>query len=91
VKIRKRQKPEDIEAITFDELVEHGRKTTNHSVNGMPWSFYYKGTPVTHENDNCYIVGGEHFHRGDMLVNHGNQQPVPFSRVEFDEEYEEVI
>jgi hypothetical protein len=88
MKIQRKSKPEDIDAITFDELVEHGRASGANIVNGMPWSFHYKETAVTHENDDCYIVGGELFLRGDMLVSHGGQQPVPFSRAEFEEEYE---
>jgi hypothetical protein len=91
MKIRPKPKPlPDLEAITFEELVEHGKSTGAPVINGMPWSFHYKNTAVTHENDDCYIVGGEHFRRGDMLVSEGDGQPVPFSRAEFDEEYEEI-
>ena len=43
-----RKKPVVIEAITFDELVEHGRQS-GAIVNGMPWSFEYNGHPITHE------------------------------------------
>lgn len=88
MKIRRKPKNEELEAITFEELIEYGRLNTTNIVNGMPWSFHYKDTPVTHENDDCYIVGCEHFHRGDMLVSDGKGQPVPFSKAEFDEEYE---
>lgn len=41
-------------------------------MNGMPWSFEYKGHPVTHENDRCYIIPtleGDHFFTTeDMLI-----------------------
>ncbi len=42
--------------MTFDELVEFGRKNGANIVNGMPWSFTYKGYAVSHENDDCYII-----------------------------------
>ena len=66
-----RKKPVVIEAITFDELVEYGRKAVGVSL-GMPWSFSYAGHPVTHENDNCYLIptleGTMRFDRDDMLI-----------------------
>lgn len=67
-----RKKPVVIEAITFDDLVEHGRANGGNIVNGMPWSFSYKGHAITHENDNCYLIptleGTMRFERGDMLI-----------------------
>lgn len=53
-----RKKPVVIEAITFDELVTHGLKQVdgNSIHNGMPWSFDYKGHPITHESDECYLI-----------------------------------
>ena len=33
------KKPVEVEAITFDELVQHGREVGGNIVNGMPWSF----------------------------------------------------
>lgn len=44
--------------VKFDELLAHGRSVVPESqwVNGMPWAFQYDGFPVTHENDNCYLV-----------------------------------
>lgn len=68
-----RKKPVVIEAITFDELVEYGRTHGYESiVNGMPWSFDYKGQRITHENDDCYLVptleGTTKFNRGEMLI-----------------------
>ena len=66
-----RKKPVVIEAITFDELVEHGRQS-GAIVNGMPWSFEYNGHPITHENDDCYLImtleGTMRMDRGDMLI-----------------------
>jgi hypothetical protein len=68
-----RKKPVVIEAITFNELVTygltHGATTI---VNCMPWSFTYEGHPITHENDDCYLIptleGTMQFKRGDMLI-----------------------
>jgi hypothetical protein len=69
---RFRKKPVVIEAITFDELVAHGLANGANVVNGMPWSFSYAGHPITHENDNCYLIptleGTMKFERGDMLI-----------------------
>lgn len=67
-----RKKPVVIEAITFEELVEHGVRSGAPIINNMPWSFSYAGQPITHENDNCYLIptleGTMKFQRGDMLV-----------------------
>jgi hypothetical protein len=51
-----RQKPVVIEAITFDEFVEYGKMHSDNIVNGMPWSFEYKGHSITHEHDSCYLI-----------------------------------
>lgn len=51
-----RKKPVVIEAITFDELVQHGKDSAPNLVNGVPWSFNYNGHPITHENDQCYLI-----------------------------------
>ncbi len=67
-----RKKPVVIEAITFDELVQHGRDNGANIVNGMPLSFKYAGHPITHENDECYLIptleGTMKMMRGDMLI-----------------------
>jgi len=67
-----RKKPVVVEAITFDELVRYGFANGANVVNGMPWSFQYAGKPITHENDDCYLIptqeGTMKFNRGDMLI-----------------------
>lgn len=67
-----RKKPVVIEAITFEELVAHGITAADHLMNGVPWSFKYQGHPITHENDDCYLIptleGTMRFERGDMLI-----------------------
>lgn len=51
-----RKKPVVIEAITFDELVQHGLRSTDNVVCGMPWSFEYNGHPISHETDTSYCI-----------------------------------
>jgi hypothetical protein len=66
------KKPVTIEAITFEELIEYGKNNGANIVNGMPWSFNYAGQPITHENDECYLIptleGTMKFTPGDMLI-----------------------
>lgn len=66
------KKPVIIEAITFDELVQYGRDHGANIVGGMPWSFQYAGHPITHENDDCYLIptleGTMKMGRSDMLI-----------------------
>lgn len=66
------KKPVVIEAITFDELVMHGKANATNIVNGMPWSFKYAEHQITHENDDCYLIptleGVMQMRRGDMLI-----------------------
>jgi len=68
-----RKLPVEVEAITFEELVDYGLQNCGKNiVNGMPWSFDYKGHRITHENDNCYLIptleGTMRFDRGDFLI-----------------------
>lgn len=67
-----RKKPVVIEAITFDELVNHGVAAGANIVGGMPWSFNYAGRPISHENDDCYLIptleGTMKMGRDDMLI-----------------------
>lgn len=57
---------------SFDDLVEYGRLTSEvQGENRMPWSFTLEGHPVTHENDDLYLISLPdrtlRFRRGDML------------------------
>jgi hypothetical protein len=67
-----RKKPVVIEAITFDELVAYGVSVSRGLIGGYPWSFVYNGHPITHENDDCYLIttleGTMKMQRGDMLI-----------------------
>ena len=90
---RYRKKPIIIEAITFNELVGYGLVNgASTVVNGMPWSFSYQGHPITHENDDCYLVptleGIMKFERGDMLITGVQGEIYPCKRSIFDATYE---
>lgn len=70
---RYRKKPVVIEALTFDEMVEHGRAQPGANiVNGVPWAFTINGHGITHENDDLYIIctleGTHRMTRDDMLL-----------------------
>jgi hypothetical protein len=46
-----------VEFITFDDFIQYGKEhSDNLSENGIPWSFTYNQTPVTHENDEAYVI-----------------------------------
>ena len=87
-----RKKPIVIEAITFDELVKHGKTQVNNRVNGMPTSFKYKGQHITHESDDCYLIptleGIMKFMRGDMLITGVNGEIYPCKPDIFEMTYE---
>lgn len=92
---RFRKKPVVIEAVTFDELVEYGRSHGVNLHNGMPWSFTYGGHPVTHENDDCYLIptleGTMRFNRGDMLITGVKGEIYPCKPDIFAATYEAVL
>ena len=89
-----RKKPVEVEAITFDEFVEYGRQHTDNIVNGMPWSFEYKGHPVTHGSDTCYLIPtleGDHlFTPDDMLITGVKGEIYPCKIDIFHQTYERV-
>lgn len=66
------KKPVVVEAITFDELVQHGRDNGSNIVHGMPWHIEYAGRGISHENDKCYLIptleGTMKFTPDDMLI-----------------------
>jgi hypothetical protein len=67
-----KKKPVVIEAIGFDEFVMYGRMVAESIIDGYPWSFTYKGYPITHEDNDTYLIptleGTMRFQRGDMLI-----------------------
>jgi hypothetical protein len=92
--VKFRKKPVVIEAITFDELVQHGIASGAPTQNGMPWSFDYQGQPITHENDDCYLIptleGTMRFERGDMLITGVKGEIYPCKGDIFEQTYEAV-
>lgn len=88
-----RKKPVVIDAVTFDEFVKYGIDSGADIVNnGMPWSFSYKGQPVTHETDDSYSVltleGSMLFRRGDMLITGVQGEIYPCKKEIFDATYD---
>lgn len=87
-----RKKPVVIEAITFNELVEIGIRSGASTTKGMPWSFDYQGHPITHENDDCYLIptleGTMKFMRGEMLITGVNGEIYPCKPDIFEKTYE---
>ena len=69
-----RMKPMIVEALSFDELIKYGLTQTENVYNNMPWSFEYMRVPITHETDDCYIIGGtERFTKNHLLVIKNNE------------------
>lgn len=89
-----RKRPVLIEAITFVELVEYGKQSGANIVNGMPWSFQYKDQPITHENDECYLIptleGTMKFTPNDMLITGVSGEIYPCKLDIFEATYERV-
>lgn len=91
-----RKKPVQIEAITWNELLEHGKKEVGNQglINGMPWNFEYGGHPITHENDECYLIptleGIHNMTPKDMLITGVNGEIYPCKLDIFRKTYEAV-
>lgn len=86
------KKPVTVEAITFQELVDHGRRVAPESINGgMPWSFTYAGHQISHENDTCYLIptleGTMKMGPGDMLITGVKGEIYPCKRDIFEATY----
>ena len=86
------KKPVTVEAITFQELVDHGRRVAPESINGgMPWSFTYAGHHISHENDTCYLIptleGTMKMGRDDMLITGVKGEIYPCKRDIFEATY----
>lgn len=88
-----RKRPVEVEAITFDELVHRGLNCEGANiVGGMPWSFKYNGHPITHENNECYLIptleGTMRFTPEDMLITGVKGEIYPCKLDIFDKTYE---
>ena len=90
------KKPVQVRAITFEALVAHGLRSGAPcpGTPGMPWSFQYEGQPITHENDDCYLIptleGTMKFQRGDMLITGVKGEIYPCKKEIFDATYSRV-
>lgn len=90
-----KKKPVVIEAITFGELVAHGRTAVpSLGPNDMPWSFQYAGHPITHETDRCYLIptleGTMKMTPDDMLIMGVNGEIYPCKLDIFAKTYDPV-
>lgn len=92
-----RKKPIEIEAITFDELVEYGKTVDPLDAKehgGFAWSFDYEGHPITHENDQCYLIptleGTHNMTPNDMLLTGAQGEIYPCKIDIFKETYDKV-
>lgn len=89
-----RKKPIVIEAITFEELVQHGRDNGANIIGCVPWSFKYNGHWITHENDECYLIptpeGTMLMTPDDVLITGVNGEIYPCKRDVFELTYEPV-
>lgn len=88
-----RKKPVVIDAITFEELIGHGKRSTrSRAANGMPRSFTYKGHAITHERDDCYLIptleGTHNMTPDDMLITGVKGEIYPCKRDIFEATYE---
>ena len=92
-----RKKPVVIEAISFDEFVEFGIANGGNVVNGLPWSFEYKGFPITHDcqtGEERYCIptleGDLYMTRNDVLITGVQGEIYPCKKDIFEATYEEV-
>lgn len=89
-----KKKPVVIEAITWDEFIEHGKSEVGKEniTNEMPWSFDYGGHAVTHENDECYLIptleGTHNMTPQDMLITGVQGEIYPCKLDIFEQTYE---
>ncbi len=89
-----RNKPVVIEAITFEELMKHGGNSGAELINGMPWSFEYKGHAITHKTDEGYLIptleGSHLMTPNDMLITGIQGEIYPCKIDIFKETYEQI-
>ena len=70
------KRPVTVEYITFDDLLEYVRHDYTENelnlVDGIPWSFSFKGHFISHETDTCYSIptleGTYSFTPDDVLI-----------------------
>lgn len=52
--------------VPFDEVIAWARENADSVVDGVPWSFTYKGFCFTHEHDDLYSIGGCDVRQGPL-------------------------
>lgn len=69
---------------TFEEFIEFGKYNGGNIVDGLPWSFKFYGNPVTHENNNCYLISNPNnyykFTTDDVLLIFNNGEVLPCNK-----------
>lgn len=89
------KKPIVVEAITFEELVNHGIGAGANVVANMPWSWDYNGHAITHENDECYLIptleGTMKMTPNDMLITGVKGEIYPCKKDIFESTYDVVV
>jgi hypothetical protein len=86
------KKPVEIEFITFEDFVEFGKNQEGANiVDGQPWSFSYNGHPITHENNECYLIptleGTYNFTPDDVLITGVKGEIYPCKKNIFEKTY----
>lgn len=89
-----RKKPVVIEAFTFDELVKNAVDNGVNVVNGMPWSWKLNNHPITHEDNDTYLIstleGTMKMTRDDMLIVGVKGEIYPCKKDIFEATYEQI-
>lgn len=65
-----KMKPMLLEAVSFQEFIEYGKKCTDNIYNDRPWSFDFLGHAVTHETDSSYYISS---YEGEPILFTENQ------------------
>lgn len=53
---RFRNKPREVEVMTFQELIEFGKASTDELINGKPISFEYNGHLIQYQNEQTHLI-----------------------------------
>ncbi len=86
--------PVTVEAITFEELVAHGRASGARELDGMLLNFDYQGHEIAPATPDAFLVmtleGTQRFNRGDMLITGTMGEIYPCAAAVFNDIYEPV-
>lgn len=82
---------QEVEAITFDELIEHGRQQ-NPGREGIPWFIEWSGFQFSREKDDCYDVNGVLFFQGECVhIDPGTKRLMFYETPLAPDEWEPVV